>query len=65
MNEGINKNTFFQKVLVTMATIGTGSHVSFFIKKAFFALKIRKLIIGGRNIDLIKNVCIDEMFSVA
>ena len=48
-----------------MATKTNGSHVTLYEKRLFFQLKIRKLTIRTININLMENICIDELFSMS
>ena len=51
--------------MVTMATKANGSQVTLYEKWLFFQLKIRKLTIRTININLMENICIDELFSMS
>ena len=45
-----------------MATKSNGSHVTLYEIAVFFHLKIRKLTFRTININLMENICIDELF---
>ena len=42
-----------------------GKYVTFYEEWVFYQLRIRKLTIRTINIDLMKNTCIDELFSMS
>ena len=63
-NQRSKITTFNLEIPVTMANKFTGSHVIFYEKFVIFYLKIRKLTVKTINIDLMENLCIDELFSI-